>query len=277
MTSRACAWDVLASDNLGSIRPFLDFLASLIPGIAAAAGVLLITYVVSRLASGRLERGLERGGFQVNVAILLSRALWAALWIVGFLIVLNLIGVGLTPLAAFVGVVGLAASLSLQSVLQNLVAGVYLLAERPFAIGDFIAVIGPGGVNHEGEVEDIQMRTTHLRSRDKELILVPNSTVFSGVVTNRTAVGGFVQHLTVTFPRDRDPEDARSGISDLLQQLPAVVTPPQPQLRVTTVDSDTWTAAVSLWVRDPDASAHASWAIARAFPEATVNASGVTL
>lgn len=247
----------------------------MLPGIAAAAIVLAITYLVSRLASGRLEKALERSGFQLNIAILLARALWIGVWIVGFLLVLKVVGVGLTPLAAFVGVVGLAASLSLQSVLQNLVAGVYLLAEKPFAIGDFIAVIAPTGVNHEGEVEDIQMRTTHLRSRDQELILIPNSAIFSGVVTNRTAIGGFVQHLSVTFPRDRDLEDARSSISDLLRDLPSVVYPPHPQLRVIKVDIDTWTAAVSLWARDFDAAPHASWAIARAFPEATVDGTGM--
>jgi small conductance mechanosensitive channel len=259
-----------------SIHSMLKFLGTLAPGIIAALVVLLITYLVSRLASGRLERALERGGFQINVAILLARFLWASLWIVGFLLVLNLLGIGLTPLAAFVGIVGLAASLSLQTVLQNLVAGVYLLAERPFAIGDFIAVVGPYGVNHEGEVEDIQMRTTHLRSRDQELILVPNSAIFSGVVTNRTAVGGFVQHITVTFPRKTDLEDVRSGLSGLLRQLPDVVTPPEPRLHVTRVGAETWTAALSLWARRRDAAAQAAWAIGRAYPDATVDGTGGT-
>jgi small conductance mechanosensitive channel len=260
-----------------SIRSFPDSLGSLAPGIVAAMVVLAVTYVISRLASGRLEKALERGGFQVNVAILLARFLWAALWVVGFLLVLNLIGIGLTPLAAFVGIVGLTASLSLQAVLQNLIAGVYLLAEKPFAIGDFIAVVGPLGANHEGEVEDIQMRTTHLRSRDKELILVPNSTIFSGVVTNRTAIGGFVQHFAVTFPRETDLERARSGVAGILRGIPDVITPPEPRLHLTEVGAETWTAAVSIWARSWEASAQAAWAISREFPEATVDGTGGVL
>ncbi|HLJ66672.1 MAG TPA: mechanosensitive ion channel domain-containing protein, partial [Chloroflexota bacterium] len=193
------------------------------------------------------------------------------LWIVGFLLILNILGIGLTPLAAFVGVLGLAASLSLQSVLQNLVAGVYLLAERPFRIGDFIAVIGPGGANHEGRVEDIQMRTTHLRSRDDELILVPNSAIFSGVVTNRTAVGGFVQHVHVTFPRDKDPEEVRVTILHLLGSLPTVLPAPAPRLRVDRVADDKWTGALSIWASSHEAASDAVWAIAREFPEAAVD------
>src|SRR5579864_4627752 len=156
MTGHSRMFDLVGAQD--RFHSFVSFLGMLAPGIAAAFVVLAITYLVSRLASGRLERTLERGGFQINVAKLLARFLWASLWAVGFLLILNLVGVGLTPLAAFVGIAGLAASLSLQAVLQNLIAGIYLLAERPFAIGDFIAVVGPTGANHEGEVEDIQMR-----------------------------------------------------------------------------------------------------------------------
>src|SRR5579871_601885 len=126
-------------DSLAAVGSFLKFLGTLAPGVGAALIVLVVTYVISRVASGRLERALEHTGFQVNVAILLARTLWALLWTAGFLVILRLIGVGYTPLAAIVGVLGLAASLSLQTVLQNLVAGVYLLAERPFGIGDVIA------------------------------------------------------------------------------------------------------------------------------------------
>ncbi|HEX6506108.1 MAG TPA: mechanosensitive ion channel domain-containing protein, partial [Chloroflexota bacterium] len=233
--------------------------------------ILLITVAVSRLTSRRLRLSLERGGFQVNVAILLARALWLAVWAVATLLILYQFGVGLTPLAAFIGVVGLAASLSLQQVLQNLVAGVYILAEQPFAIRDTIAVVGPNGVNHQGRVEDIQMRTTHLRSPDDELIMVPNAAIFGGVVTNRTAVGGFATHCTLTFPRTTDPATVRSSAFPLLKQLPDVLPAPEPQLRVDRVSADTWTATLSFWAQTDNAASDVIWTIAHAFPDATVN------
>src|SRR5947209_5530539 len=211
-------------DNVG--RRAVD----LWPGVVWSVAILVATFAVSRLASMRLRSALARGGFQLNVAILLARVIWLAVWVVGFLLVLYQFGIGLTPLAALIGVLGLAASLSLQTVLQNLVAGVYLLAERPFQLGDFIAVVAPAGVDHEGCVEDIQMRTTHLRNRDNELILMPNSAIFSGVVTNRTAVGGYVRHLTVTFPRTTDIEAARARMVPLLQNLPTLLPAPAPRL-----------------------------------------------
>lgn len=243
----------------------------LFPAIAWSIVILIATYAGSRVAANRVRSMLGRGGFQPNVAILLGRTFWLILWLIGLVLAISQFSNGLAPLAALVGVFGLAASLSLQQVLQNLVAGVYLLAERPFDIGDYIAVVGPFGVNHEGRVEDIQMRGTRLRNRDDELILVPNSAIFAGVVTNRTAVGGFVRHVMVTFPRQTDVEQARSTMLPMLQSLPSVLAQPRPQLRVEQVGKEDWTACLSLWARNYEADSDALWAISQAFPQATIN------
>jgi small conductance mechanosensitive channel len=233
--------------------------------------ILFLGITLSRRGSDRLRYTLTLGGFQDNIAILLARLLRAVVLILAVLAVLYQFGVGLTPLTAFIGIVGLAASLSLQQVLQNLVAGIYLLAERPFALQDTIQVIGPNGVNHEGRVEDIQMRTTHLRSRDEELILVPNAAIFGGVVTNRTAVGGCINHLVVTFPREVDPVVVRASAFPLLIQLPTVLQQPGPELRVEQVGKASWTAPLSFWSGTYGSASDVIWQFAHAFPDATVN------
>jgi small conductance mechanosensitive channel len=248
-----------------------DALASFIQPTILSLVIIFLAVALSRRTGDRVRNTLRVGGFQDNVAILLARTVRAAVLILAVLAVLYQFGVGLTPLTAFIGIVGLAASLSLQQVLQNLVAGVYLLAERPFALQDTIQVIGPNGVNHEGRVEDIQMRTTHLRSRDDELILVPNAAIFGGVVTNRTAVGGCVNHVTVTFPRDVDPVNVRASAFPLLIKLPTVLRSPQPELRVEKVGKDTWTATLSYWSSAIDSASEVIWNLAHAFPDATVN------
>jgi small conductance mechanosensitive channel len=252
-----------------------DALAGFIQPAILSILIVFLALALSRRSAERMRYTLTRGGFQDNVAILLARTLRAVVLMLAVLAVLYQFGVGLTPLTAFIGIVGLAASLSLQQVLQNLVAGVYLLAERPFALQDTIQVIGPNGVNHEGRVEDIQMRTTHLRSRDDELILVPNAAIFGGVVTNRTAVGGRVNHITVTFPRDVDPTNVRANAFPLLLQLPSVLQSRQPQLRVENVGKESWTATLSFWSGSSDVSSDVIWQLAHAFPDATVNDTAV--
>ena len=254
-----------------STPAILQDLATIGRAVGLPLVVLAVTFLVSRFASRRLRAALEATGFQLNVAILLARALWLGIWALGVMLSLYFVGVGLTPLAAFIGVVGLAASLSLQQVLQNLVAVIYLLAERPFNIGDFVSVVGPAGLNHEGRVEDIQMRTTHLRSQDDELILVPNSAIFAGVVTNRTAVGGQPAQVTLTFPRSVDPAEAREKILQLLERQVAVLAEPRPDLRVDRATKEDWTASLLFWMTRHQARSDVIWALAHAFPEVTVN------
>jgi small conductance mechanosensitive channel len=239
--------------------------------LVISLGALVATLVISRFISHRIRVGLERGGFQANIAILLARVFWIGVWVVAGLFVLSVNGIALTALAAVIGVLGLALSLSLQQVLQNLVAGIYLLAERPFQIGDTVSVVGPAGLNHEGTVEDIQMRTTHLRSRDDELILVPNSAIFAGVVTNLTAVGGHATQVTLTFPRDAEPQAMQERVVLLLADLPAVLHTPKPELHMDRAGKDSWTATLTFWAARREARSDAIWALAHALPEATVN------
>lgn len=233
--------------------------------------VVGITLIGSRYLSHRVRRGLQKGGITLNVAILLARFLWIAFWIAAILLVLSVNGIALTPLAAFIGVVGLAASLSLQQVLQNLVAGIYLLAERPFNIGDTVSVIGPTGLNHEGRVEDIQMRTTHLRSHDNELILVPNASMFAGVVTNRTAVDGYAGEVSITFPRDTNLKAMQEKVTNLLGAIPSVLDRPSPRLQINEAGTESWTGRVHFWTGSWDGKSDVIWTLANAFPDAIVN------
>lgn len=233
--------------------------------------ILIVTFLASRFASVRLRGALHRAGLPANAAILVARALWATIWVLGFLGILYYLGTGFALLATFVGVLGLAASLSLQTVLQNLVAGVYLLVERPFAIEDTILVVGANGLNHEGRVEDIEMRTTHLRSPENELILVPNAAIFSGIITNRTAVGGYASEATLTFPRNAEPHQIQETICAVIGNVPGVLSTPEAILRVEKVGADTWTASLAYWVTSRKAISDVTWAIAHAFPDATVN------
>lgn len=236
--------------------------------------VVLTTLLLARLARHRFRGALERAGMQVNAAILLSRTAAVAVWATGLVLVLYILGIGLAPLAAFVGVVGLAASLSLQSLLQNLVAGVYLLAERPFRINDIVAIVGPNGANHRGKVEDVQMRTTLLRNDNDELVMVPNSIMFTGVVTNITAVGGYIMHVNGTFPRVISPQNVALRVRPLLESVG--MTERAPDVRVQKVESETWSAEISFWVARREDVSGALWSLGTEFPEATFDSGVVT-
>src|SRR6185295_11801654 len=99
---------------------------------------------------------------------------------IGVLTALGAMGIPWTTVIALASVLGLAASLAMQDVLKNFVAGVYLLVERPFRIGEWIKVR-----EFLGSVETIDIRTTVLCTEDGTAVMVPNAILFAEIISNR--------------------------------------------------------------------------------------------
>ncbi len=101
-------------------------------------------------------------------------------WMLGALVLLNSLGVAITPLLTALGVGGLAVALALQDTLTNLFAGVHILASRKIQPGDFIQL--DNGM--QGYVQDTNWRNTVIRQLPNNLLVVPNATIASSIVTN---------------------------------------------------------------------------------------------
>jgi small-conductance mechanosensitive channel len=100
--------------------------------------------------------------------------------VMAVLVMLNHLGIEITPLLAGLGIGGLAVALALQDSLGNFFAGFYTMTERAIKIGDYIET--DGGV--KGYVKDINWRTTKVQSLDNNLIILPNSKLSQATVTN---------------------------------------------------------------------------------------------
>jgi len=98
----------------------------------------------------------------------------------GLMIVLDSLGISITPLVASLGIGSLAVALGLQETLTNLFAGLYILAERPIRVGDFIKLES----GEEGYVTDIGWRNTRLRLLANILVVVPNNKIISTTIRN---------------------------------------------------------------------------------------------
>jgi small-conductance mechanosensitive channel len=99
---------------------------------------------------------------------------------VGVLILLNLLGVAITPILTALGIGGLAVALALQDTLANFFAGFYISLAGQIRVGDYIRMEAGG----EGYVADITWRSTTIRTLSNNLIIVPNSKLGQAIVTN---------------------------------------------------------------------------------------------
>jgi len=166
------AIDTLGLENLLAAG-WLQVLRAVIVVVVAIVGLrVALNWTGSAMRRARVDTGTE---------ILVKRALAVTFVVVTVLVVLGILGVNSVSLVTVAGAVGLAFSLAIQDILKNFFAGVYLLLERPFRVGDTIQV-----KEQQGVVDNIGVRTTVLRTPDNVQVLVPNAVVFAEVVSNHT-------------------------------------------------------------------------------------------
>jgi small-conductance mechanosensitive channel len=124
----------------------------------------------------------ERGGKEA-VLLLSERAIRALLVMVGLILILDHIGFNISALLAAIGIGGLAISLAAQDTIANMISGVIILIDQPFRTGDRIEI---QELNTWGDVVNIGLRSTRIRTLDNRLVIVPNSQISNNQVVNYT-------------------------------------------------------------------------------------------
>jgi len=138
-------------------------------------------------------------------------------------------GQDVTPLIGALGVGGIVLGLALQETLSNFFAGLALLAERPFAPGDWIRI----GEKDEGQVEHITWRATKIRTRDNDYQILPNSMVAKEVVLNfRQPDEKHAIRLIIGASYKDAPDRVKKALLDVLAKTPGVLQDPPPRVHL---------------------------------------------
>ncbi len=227
--------------------------------------IIALSLVVGRFAESRMRHSAHVATLGANPSVLLARIVRFCIWFLGLLWVLAIFSVPFTALAAVVGVAALALSLSLQDLLKNLIAGIYMLAERPFHIGDVITVQGTTGL-----IEDIQMRVTFLRTEQGERVVIPNQLVFTQMVVNTTSLGVQSACIQVEAPRSINADDVSKRVLEAVSEATDVATNPPPRLETVTMTPDTVKWALHVWLKPGSSISQVILALGKAIPEATI-------
>jgi MscS family membrane protein len=155
------------------------------------------------------------------VLVLLNRMARIVVVLIGLIILLSHFGVNVSGLGAVLGLSGLAFSLAARDTVADAIAGFIILIDQPFRIGDRIEI---QEVGTWGDVIDIGLRTTRIRTRDNRMVIVPNSTIGKNQVINYTFPDPRYRIQThVGIGYGTDIEMARSLIVDTVQQVEGVL------------------------------------------------------
>lgn len=205
--------------------PFLDHKNELFLNLVRASVIILVTWGLVNLASSSslfFKDLNERYNFHIDEILIpfFSRALKFIIIAISVSVIAQEFGYHVSGFVAGLGLGGLAISLAAQDALRNLVGGVVIIGEKPFTIGDWILT-----PSVEGTVEDINFRSTKVRTFADALVTVPNATLASEAITNWSKMGKrqITFNLSVTYDTSEEQlEKVIQQIRDYLQNHPGI-------------------------------------------------------
>ncbi len=159
------------------IQYLLDEAILWAPKLIGVVVILVVFFVLVKIAKRIITSAAERLQFDGNLTLLLSRTSSIALMIFGFVTSLGTLGINVSALVAGLGLTGFALGFALKDTISNLLSGVLILLYRPFEKRNCIKISG-----YEGTVVSIDLRYTELDSEGNK-VLIPNSKLFTDPIT----------------------------------------------------------------------------------------------
>jgi len=167
------------SNALKSGLKIMNGAISLLPNMVLAAIIFVVFLFLASAAKSVVRRFSRRRQRRLNLGILLGQLAHTTVVVLGFLIALSVVAPSFhaSDLIKMLGIGSVAIGFAFQNILQNFLAGILLLLQEPFRLGDVISVTGL-----EGRVDDIQTRATIISTPDGHRAVIPNAVLFTNPV-----------------------------------------------------------------------------------------------
>lgn len=224
-----------------------DTIMALLTNIIIAAAILVGGIWLAKQIKKYIVLMMERRNVDALLASFTSNIAYVAL--VAFVIIaaLSKLGIQTTSFVAIIGAAGLAIGLALQGSLANFASGVMIIAFRPFKVGDFIEAGGVAGV-----VEGIQIFSTQMRTGDNKAIIVPNSNITGGNITNYSAKDTRRIDMVFGIGYDDDIKKAKDILMELIEADDRILKEPEPVVAVSELADSSVNFVVRPWVNTAD-------------------------
>ena len=221
----------------------LSFLIS----IAIAVVIFIIGKWIARKITNLVKKGMSKSNMDETLISFLGNGVYVILMVCVILVTLDFLGVKTTSFVAILGAAGLAVGLSLQGSLANFASGVLIIMFRPFKKGD--AVDG-GGVF--GIVEEITILTTNMRTPDNKVIIIPNSQIMGGPITNFSTKPTRRIDMVFGCGYDDDIRKTKKVLENILKNDERVLADPPYTVAVNELGDNSVNFVVRPWVNAAD-------------------------
>jgi small-conductance mechanosensitive channel len=226
---------------------FFERLPYLLVGALVFFGFVLLGRLARRIIRNLADR---TDTVDATLASLLGRIAGTLLVILGFLVSAVVVFPTFRPgdLLAGLGITSVAIGFAFKDILQNFFAGLLIMWRRPFKIGDQIRVL-----DFDGTVEDINMRSTRLKTYDGERAILPNGQVYTSAILVRTAYDRRRVRFVVGIGYGDSIDEARQVIHQVLAGIEGVLPDPGPWVYVSELAPSSVNLTVYFWVNSTQA------------------------
>lgn len=234
-----------ASTVTEAFRQFWEGFVSRLPSLLVGLAVLAFFCLFSRLVRLIVSRSLARFRISEHSSRVISRFFSLVFLGAGVMVALGVMGINPGALVASLGLVSVGLGFALKDVIENFLAGMTIILQKPFVVGDAVRF---GDV--EGVVEDVRVRDTVIRMYDGRKVFVPNRSLFSGVLINATVNRRRRLDFRVGIPYEVDPERAMRLAEEALRELEGALEDPPPLVLVDGLGESALELKAYFWV-DP--------------------------
>lgn len=212
----------------------------------AACGVLGLFWAIFRLTRGTLTRALQRAGLHATlIKMLIENVYRATLLIFGFVMAADQIGINVGAALAGIGVAGIALGFAAQDSVANIIAGFLIFIDKPFGVGDWITV-----ADQYGEVTNITMRSTRIRTRRNTFVVIPNKTIIDTVLVNHSQRGVTRVDVAIGIAYKESISRAREVLLEAVRHVEGVLSEPPPDLVVTELGASSINMNIRVWIQE---------------------------
>ena len=245
-------WEQVATQLYAGLgRLIVDF----IPKVLGAIFVFILFYAVYRAAGSLLGRVLNRSKrVDVGLENLLKKTYRVVMLIFIGVMVLDQFGVNVTALLAGLSIVGIAVGFAARDTLENFISGVTVLVDQPFRVGDYIEID-----DEYGQVDEITLRSTRIRTVRNEIIIRPNSQMITQRVVNHTKRNVLRVDINFGITYKEYPEEARQVLLPLTEDDDRIFSEPSPTVVVTAMNDSSVDMVLRFYVRDPSQEVPIRW------------------
>jgi len=223
---------------------WLEIFIKMLPNLVLAVLIFIAFFFVARLLRNLIYKLLLKVSHKPAISGLFSSIFFIITLLVGLFISLQLLHLEKTiaSLLAGAGIIGLALGFAFQDLTANFISGVFIIFRKPFDVGNIIDTNG-----FQGIVEEIQLRSTTIRTFQGLHITLPNKEIFQKPITNYSQSGKRRVDVVLTLPGKSNIQAVEQQIKDTLSGIPEVKDD-KVQILFTDFNGDTVKMEVHCWI-----------------------------